>query len=317
MISTTPCVPQDVKVTLLKGGISGEREISLISGAACAKGLREIGFDVVEVDTKDADMIQQIVDSNPDVVFIALHGKYGEDGCMQGLCELLGVPYTGPGVLASALAMDKTRAKCVYRANGLPTPQSFVINKGDDYDIDEIISVVGEKSVVKPSREGSSDGVSMATNAEELAEAIKVAFESDSIVLIERFIEGTEVTVAVLGNSDPQALPVIEIVPEISGFYDFEAKYAAGGSTHIIPARLSDEATKTCMDYGVAAHKALGCEGVSRTDMFVDTDDNVWVIETNTIPGMTPTSLLPDAASKIGIGFNELCKLLVELALER
>ena len=316
MINTKPCVPQDVRVTLLKGGISGEREISLVSGESCAKALREEGFPVVEVDTKDEDMIQQILDSKPDVVFIALHGKYGEDGCMQGLCELMQVPYTGPGVLASALAMDKVRTKVFYNANGLPTPPSVSIVKGEVYDLDAIRAEVGEKCLVKPAREGSTLGITLVNQASELEPAIQKAFESDDLVLVEHFISGTEITVAVLGNAEPEALPIIEIVPEVSEFYDFEAKYAAGGSTHVIPARIGDEATAQCQAYAVAAHKALGCTGVSRTDMFVEPDGKIWLIETNTIPGMTPTSLLPDTASRIGIEFGPLCKMLVELALE-
>lgn len=318
MITTTSCVPQELNVTLLKGGESGEREISLVSGGACAKALREVGFNVTEIDTKEPGAIQALLDSKPDVVFIALHGKDGEDGCVQGLCELMRVPYTGPGVLASALAMDKTRAKAFYRSVGLPTPTSVTINRGEDYDIPGIISAVGEKSVVKPAREGSSLGVSIVDNAQALGQAIQKAFECDKTVLVERFVKGREVTVAVLGNEECEALPVIEIVPSQEGaFYDFEEKYSAGGATHVIPARLTDEETATCQKYGVAAHKALGCVGVSRTDMMVDEDGNCWVIETNTIPGMTPTSLLPDTASRVGIDFNQLCKMLVELALER
>ena len=318
MIQTTSCVPQDVKVTLLKGGESGEREISLVSGGACAKALREGGFPVTEIDTKDPDKIQQILDSKPDVVFIALHGKDGEDGCVQGLCELMRVPYTGPGVLASALAMDKTRAKAFYRAHGLPTPPAVTLNRGDEYDVEEIIESLGGKCVVKPAREGSSLGVSIVNDPAALDEAIQAAFECDSIVLVERFIKGTEVTVAVLGNTEFEALPVIEIVPSETGeFYDFEEKYSAGGATHIIPARISDEETKACMENAIGAHRALGCVGVSRTDLMVGEDGICWVIETNTIPGMTPTSLLPDTASRVGISFNDLCKMMVELALER
>lgn len=318
MIRTKPCNPQDVRVTLLKGGESGEREISLVSGASCAKALREVGFEVTEIDTKDKDMIQALLDSKPDVVFLALHGRDGEDGCVQGLCELMRVPYTGPGVLASALAMDKTSAKVFYRDSGLPTPSSVTLTKGEAYDVAEIVSKLGDKVVVKPAHEGSSLGVSIVDNKEDLLAAIDAAFECDTKVLVEQFIKGTEVTVAVLGNEEVEALPVIEIVPSAEGaFYDFEEKYSAGGASHIIPARITDEQTKTCMEQAIAAHKALGCVGVSRTDLMVGEDGTCWVIETNTIPGMTPTSLLPDTASRVGIGFNELCKMLVELALDR
>lgn len=317
MIETVPCVPEETRITLLKGGESGEREVSLVSGASCAQALREVGFPVVEVDTAEVDAIQQIIDSKPDVVFIALHGKYGEDGCVQGLCELMHIPYTGPGVLASALAMDKTRTKVFYRSHGLPTPPSVTINRSDGYDVDAILAEIGEKCLVKPAHEGSTVGISMVKAAADLEPAILKAFDSDNLVLIEKFVEGTEVTVAVLGNSEPEALPVIEIVPEISDFYDYEAKYAAGGATHVIPARIGDEATAKCQEYAVTAHKALGCVGVSRTDMFVGPQGEIWLIETNTIPGMTPTSLLPDTAKTVGIEFGELCRKLVEFALER
>ncbi len=315
MKCTYTCNPSETKIVLLKGGKSGEREISLLSGTACAQALREKGFDVVEIDPAENDFIKKIEEVDPDVIFIALHGRDGEDGCVQGMCEMMGIPYTGPGVLASALAMDKCKAKTFYIASGLPTPHSITLFKGEEYSIEDIVGTVGEKCVVKPAREGSALGVSIVNMPSDLESAINNAFSHDDEILVERFVEGTEVTVAVLGNSEPEALPVIEIVPqESSDFYDFEAKYAAGGSTHIIPARLSDEITQNCQRIALSAHKALGCRGVSRSDLIVDASGTCWLLETNTIPGMTETSLLPDAARKIGIEFNELCELLVNLA---
>lgn len=317
MIATKPCVPEQTRVTLLKGGKSGEREISLASGAACAEALRGEGFPVVEIDTADSDMLQQILDSKPDVVFLALHGKDGEDGCMQGFLELMEVPYTGPGVLASALAMDKVKAKVMYRAAGLPTAQSLTLLAGEDYNPEAIIETVGEKCVVKPAREGSALGVHIVEGAAELGVAIAEAFQHDTEVLVESFVAGTEITVAVLGNDHPEVLPIIEIVPqESSEFYDFEAKYASGGATHICPARLDNETTELCKQYALRAHDALGCRCVSRTDMIIDGQGKPWLLETNTIPGMTATSLLPDAASKVGLEFGPLCRKIVELALE-
>lgn len=317
MLETRPCVPENTRVTLLKGGKSGERDVSLDSGAACAAALRGEGFPVIEVDTADRNAIQMILDSNPDVVFIALHGKDGEDGCVQGLCELLDVPYTGPGVLASALAMDKGRAKVFYEHAGLATAPWVRVRAGEPYDAGELADKIGGKCVVKPVREGSALGVHMVTNEHELELALDEALRHDSEALIERYVSGTEITVAVLGNANPQALPVIEIVPQgKSEFYDYEAKYAVGGANHIIPARLDDEITARCQADAVTAHGALGCTGVSRTDMIVDETGKNWVLETNTIPGMTATSLLPDAASKVGMPFGELCRKLVELALE-
>lgn len=317
MITTKPCDPRQTKVVLLKGGTSGEREISLKSGEACGRALADEGFNVVEIDTADADMLERILHEHADVVFLALHGKDGEDGCMQGFCELMGVPYTGPGVLASALAMDKVRAKVFYRHAGLNTANWTVVQRNERYDTKAIIETVGNKCVVKPDHEGSALGVHIVCGEQELSAAIEEALTHDASVIIESFVSGTETTVAVFGNDDPEVLPVIEIVPqESSDFYDFTAKYAAGGATHIIPARLSDDITKSCQQTALKAHQALGCRGVSRTDIIVDEDGVCWVLETNTIPGMTATSLLPDAAAKIGIPFGTLCRMLVELALE-
>lgn len=317
MITTKPCVPAVTKVALLKGGTSGEREISLKSGAACADALREEGFDVVEIDTGQPGALQQIIDEKPTVAFLALHGKGGEDGCMQGFCELLSLPYTGSGVLASALAMDKERSKVIYDAVGLRTAPWVTIHAGEDHDANAIIDKLGNKVVVKAAHEGSSLGVYIVEGATDLEMAIGEALTFDSTVIVEKFVKGTETTVAVLGNDSLEALPVIEIVPQgDSTSYDFTAKYAVGGSKHIIPARLDERTTAACQEAALRAHEALGCKGVSRTDIMVDEEGECWVIETNTLPGMTSTSLLPDTAGKVGISFGALCRLLVELALE-
>lgn len=317
MIITTPCDPAVTKVVLLKGGKSSERDISLKSGEACAAALREGGFEVIEIDTAENDALQRIIDAKPSVVFLALHGKDGEDGCIQGFCELLEVPYTGSGVLASALAMDKERAKVIYRAAGLKTAPWTVIHSGDDFSADDIVSKLGEKVVVKAIHSGSSIGVYIADGKTEIETAIGDAFTYDNVVLIESFIAGTETTVAVIGNDAPEALPVIEIVPQgDSTTYDFTAKYAAGGSKHIIPARLDAGVTAACQATALRAHQALGCRGVSRTDIMVDEQGEPWAIETNTLPGMTSTSLLPDTAGHVDISFGQLCRMLIELALE-
>lgn len=315
MLNVRTCDPTKIKVLLLKGGTSNERAVSLDSGAAVAVALRAEGFSVTEIDTGEKDAISRISSADCDVVFIALHGKGGEDGTVQGLCELIGKPYVGSGVLASALAMDKARSKTFYSASGLPTPNSITIEKGHDYVIEDIIAAAGEKCVVKPACDGSAIGVSIVHNHVELQQAIDMAFEVGNKVLVERYVEGMEVTVAVLGNDDPIALPVIEIVP-CNEFYDYEAKYQPGGSEHICPARISEDLAKTCQRISVEAHKALGCRGVSRSDIIIDASSTCWILETNTIPGMTSTSLLPDAARVMGIGFPQLCRLMVELALE-
>lgn len=308
--------PQNTRVALLVGGKSGEREVSFMSGRESEKALREAGFQVDVLDSAEPDFLLTLSQGDYDVAFISLHGKGGEDGTIQGALEFLGLPYTGSGVLASALAMDKTRAKTFYSAAGLPTPHSVNLQKGEPYHIDELLGVVGEKSVVKPATEGSALGVTIVHNPDELEPAIVEAFKVDDIVLVERFVEGTEITVGVLGNDDPQALPIIEIIPHAE-FYDFTAKYQTGGAEHILPARISETATQAAQRIAISAHKALGCRGMSRTDMIVDQFDTCWVLETNTIPGMTPTSLFPDAARFAGIPFEKLCISLIELALER
>ena len=244
----------------------------------------------------------------------ALHGRFGEDGTVQGLCELLELPYIGSGVLASALAIDKVKSKQFFEHAGLKTPDYAVLHRGELYDIGALVDSLGEKTVVKPANEGSSVGMTIVHSSAELPAAIEKAFKHDRVVLVERFVAGVEVTIGVLGNEDATALPTLEIVPEHE-FYDYESKYVPGMSHHIIPARVSDCAAKECQRLAVAAHKLLGCRGISRADTIVDTDDGVWLLEVNTIPGMTATSLVPDAARAAGIEFPELCRALVEWAI--
>lgn len=307
--------PAHVKIALLVGGTSGEREISLVSGHEIQKALEAQAYHFELLDTAENSYISQLVSGRFDLAFIALHGRGGEDGCIQGVLESLGIPYTGSGVLASALAMDKARAKLFYRDAGLLTPKSVALVKGENYKLVDLLAEVALPCVVKPSSEGSALGVTIAHELSQLEEAVTAAFQHDNEILIERFIEGTEITVGVLGNDELTALPVIEIVPRAE-FYDFEAKYSAGGSEHIIPARLSPEQNLSAQQSAIKAHKALGCRGFSRTDMIVDRQGACWVLETNTIPGMTPTSLFPDAARHMGMSFEELCVRLIDLALE-
>lgn len=309
------CVPENTTVAVLYGGRSSERDISIQSGKAVAAALGEAGFSIVEIDTGVKGYMQTLEDSGCDVVFIALHGKGGEDGSVQGVCEELGLPYTGSGILASALAMDKVHSKIVYRDAGIPTPESAVLRTGDEWAVDQIVQRLGEKTVVKPANEGSSMGMSIVHRASELGDAIELAFEKDNEVLVEQFVEGAEVTVAVVGNDELKALPIIQIVPR-NEFYDFDAKYAPGGSQHLCPAPIPDDQTARCTELSLAAHRALGCRGVSRSDFIIDAEGTPWILETNTIPGMTATSLIPDAARVDGVSFPELCAHLVNLALE-
>jgi D-alanine-D-alanine ligase len=303
------------KVAVLMGGRSAEREVSLNTGAQVAMALSERGFDVTRVDSRDISFIETLRALAPDVVFICLHGRFGEDGTVQGLLELLDLPYVGSGVLASALAMNKVMAKHLFVSEGLPTPPHVIVRESEPVSIEEVTAALGPKTVVKPANEGSSVGMSIVHDPSELPAALEKAFTHDGVVLIERFEEGVEVTIGVLGNDDPVALPTLEIVPE-NEFYDYDSKYVPGMSRHIIPAGVSDVARTECQRVAVAAHRSLGCAGMSRADTIVTPDGRVLLLEVNTIPGMTATSLVPDAARAAGIDFPELCERLVGFALQ-
>jgi len=307
--------PHEIRVAVLYGGRSAERAVSLNTGAQVAQALGGLGFDVVMIDTGDDEFVTGLVGAQADVAFICLHGRFGEDGTVQGLCELLELPYVGSGVLASALAMEKVKSKQFFSLAGLPTPDYAVVHRGRLYDVESLEAALGEKTVVKPANEGSSVGMTIVHDSSELSEAIEKAFLHDRDVLVERFVEGTEVTIAVIGNDEVVALPTLEIVPEHE-FYDYDSKYVPGMSSHIIPARVSEEARVECQRLAVQAHKTLGCRGISRADTIVEANGDVWLLEINTIPGMTSTSLVPDAARAAGIEFPELCQMLVAFALE-
>ena len=307
--------PTEIRVAVLKGGRSAEREVSLNTGEQVSAALAESGFDVVEIDTGDDEFVVELVRSEADVAFICLHGRFGEDGTVQGLCELIEMPYVGSGVLASALAMDKVMSKQFLSLANIPTPEYVVLHRGQELETEQITAALGPKTVVKPANEGSAIGVTIVHSPVELPAAVGLAFKYDRSVLVERFVAGTEVTVGVLGNEHPLALPTLEIVPAHE-FYDYDSKYLPGMSRHIIPARISANARRECERLSVAAHVALGCRGMSRSDLIVTAEEEALFLETNTIPGMTKTSLLPDAARAAGIEFPALCLRLVELALE-
>lgn len=309
--------PSSVRVAVLAGGVSHEREVSLSSGAQVQAALSSAGFDNELIDTQDPRAaLLRLMDGGFDVAFIALHGRGGEDGSIQGVCETLGIPYTGSGILASATAIDKSRSKVIYRHHGIPVAASVTLRRGVPYSIDDVVVAVGEKCAVKPIGDGSSVGMSIVHRSSELPDAIERAFATGEDVLVESFVPGTEVTAAVLGNDDPEALPLIEIVPHAE-FYNYEVKYSASGADHIVPARLAPEVYAKVQQYAVAAHRALGCRGMSRSDFIVDPDRGPFILETNTVPGMTETSLLPDAARHAGYDFPALCAAIVALALER
>ncbi len=306
---------QGRKVAVLMGGRSAERDVSLHTGEQVATALTSTGHLVELIDTASPTFIASLQQGDFDVAFICLHGRFGEDGTMQGLLELLDIPYVGSGVLASALAIDKVMSKHFFSLAEIPTPEYVVVQEGEQSDIAGIVRAVGPKSVVKPAKEGSSFGMSIVHEPAELPAAIELALTYDAQVLVERFIPGVEVTVGVLGNSDLMALPTLEIVPAHE-FYDYESKYVPGMCNHIIPARVSEETAEECQRISLEAHRLLGCRGMSRADTIVGEDGSVYLLEVNTIPGMTSTSLLPDSARAAGIEFPQLCEKLVELALE-
>ena len=292
-----------LKVVVLMGGISFEREVSLTSGREVAAALRNEGYEVIELDA-GPDVAMRLSDFSPDVVFNALHGRWGEDGCVQGILELLKIPYTHSGVLASALAMDKQNSKATYRAAGLPVVDSLLADRAE-------ISqhhLLEPPYVIKPNNEGSSCGIYFVhENANEPA---ALGDGLPETMMVEQYIKGRELTTTVMGE---RALGVTEIVTD--GWYDYDAKYKEGGSYHVVPANVPEGLTEACLDYARRAHRALGCRGVSRTDFRWDDTQGVaglYLLETNTQPGMTPTSLSPEQAAKHGITFGSFCRWILE-----
>ncbi|QFT92637.1 D-alanine--D-alanine ligase B [Roseovarius sp. THAF9] len=285
------------------GGPSAEREVSLSSGQECAAALREAGYEVVEVDA-GRDLAVVLADLEPDVVFNALHGRWGEDGCVQGLLEWMQIPYTHSGVLSSALALDKQRTKAAYRAAGLPVVNSIIVDKGEVAKA----HVMPPPYVVKPNNEGSSVGVYIVHEAANAPP--QLSEEMPQTVMVEAFAPGRELTTSVIGD---RSLGVTDIITD--GWYDYHAKYADGGSRHVIPADIPQEIAEACEDYALRAHAVLGCRGLSRTDFRWDEAkglDGLILLETNTQPGMTPTSLSPEQAQAAGMSFPQLCDWLVK-----
>lgn len=307
------------KVLVLMGGISTEREISLKSGAAVAKALQEAGYTVETLDINQNN-VSEIAKINPDVCYLALHGKFGEDGCIQGMLEWMGIPYTGPGVSASAICMDKALTKKILIQSGIPTPKSLEYTKEECKDTEkiknELIAELGIPVVLKSPCQGSSIGVVIVRDEGSVVDAVEEVFKYGDIMLAEQFVSGVEISVPVVGNENPEVYPIIEIVPACE-FYDFESKYTPGMSEHIIPARISDKATEKVNKIAKEAYEKTGCRGVSRIDFIVDENDNPYVIEINTIPGMTETSLVPDSARYIGVEFPQLVDRIVKLALKK
>lgn len=295
------------RVAVLMGGQSSEREISLKTGKAVASALRRIGRDVFEFDVSP-NLGSNLLENDVEAVFICLHGRYGEDGTVQGLLELIKIPYTGSGVTASSIAMDKAISKVLFKANGVLVPDGFVV-KG--FPKDKERSKIKSPVVVKPCREGSTVGVSIVMNEEELEAAFWKALEFDSEILVEEYIEGRELTVTILGDP-PRALPIVEVISE-KGFYDYYAKYITGKTKYIVPAELADKETELTKAEALKAYGAIKCSSLARVDLLYE-DGKPYVLEVNTIPGMTESSLAPKAAAAVGMSFDDLVDEVMESA---
>lgn len=299
-----------MRIALLLGGKSKEREISLRSGEAVYKALKNMNFQVSKIDPASNNFLEKIKSGKFDLCFIALHGKYGEDGCIQGLLETLNIPYTGSGVLSSALAMNKIMAKTVFLRENIPTPPFISLKKGE-----VIKNKLKFPLIVKPTSQGSTIGVRVVKKKQDLDAAIKYAFMFDREIILEEYIKGKEITAPILGNSNPEVLPLIEIKYN-SELYDYKSKYTKGKSSHIIPPLISKNVYQKIEEIAVMAHKSLHCEGISRVDLILD-KDIPFVLEVNTIPGMTEVSLVPESAKSAGISFEDLVRRIINFAMEK
>ncbi|MDR3306470.1 MAG: D-alanine--D-alanine ligase [Endomicrobium sp.] len=293
------------KIGVLYGGLSSEREISVKSGKAVLSVLKKLKVRAVGIDV-NRDVAEKIRKANIDVAYIVLHGPMGEDGTVQGMLEIMGIPYAGSGVFASSASMDKDISKKLFRCSGIPTPEWMVVKQ-----FEPVAEIKKYPVVVKPVSQGSALGVAIVKNTSQFAVAAKEAFKYDKEIIVEKFISGKEITVGVLNG---KSLPVIEIVPK-GEFYDFKSKYQKGGSGHIIPARISGKAYSNAQYYAEKIFKVFKCKAVCRADMIVDKNNKVWVLENNAIPGMTATSLLPDASKAVGYDFKDLVLKIIESSL--
>jgi len=305
-----------LRLALLAGGKSGEREVSLKGAEEVARALDPKKYEVKRYDPA-TDLAKLATEADSlDAAFILLHGPYGEDGTVQGFLDLLDIPYQGSGVLGSAIAMDKNLAKILYRNAGLKVPDWYMAEEDDIANPSRVLGHLGLPLVIKPVRQGSSLGMTIARSEEDIAEGLRKAFAIDSEVMVEEFIAGREITGGIIGNKELLAIPLVEIIPGAEyDFFDYEAKYQPGATKEICPAELDEPLKIRAQSCALTAHKALQLRGYSRTDMIISNDD-IFVLETNTIPGMTPTSLLPQAAAAAGLNFSALLDRLIELALE-
>src|SRR5436305_1091628 len=309
---------RDARVAVVCGGPAAEREVSLTSGREVANALRQ-SFDDVTTHEPDLHLAEELLRGNIDVVFPALHGPLGEDGSIQGMLEVAGVPYVGSGVAASACAMDKVIAKRLFREAGLPLAREVVVElgSGPSEGAARVLAELPGRVAVKPATQGSAVGVTFAESEQQLVAALEDAFRFDTQVLVEEFVEGSEITVGILESPEPQAFPVIDIRTPKDSWYDFEHRYAAGLSEHVIPAPLPEVLYARVQQLAVEAHVTLGCRDLSRVDFLVEPSGRIVLLEVNTLPGSTPTSLYPDGAQAAGISFEQLVERLVRQALGR
>lgn len=306
------------KVLVLMGGESLEREVSLRSGQAVFQALSEGDYEVVALDLT-RDSLHRVLEIKPDAVFIALHGNKGEDGTVQGFLDLMDIPYTGSGVAASAICMNKILSKKMFIYANIPTPDFYILDKDflsqEKWDVDLLVDIIGLPVVIKAPTQGSSIGTYIIRNQEGIEPAIREAMYYGKEVLTEKFIAGTEITASVLGNENPQVLPLIEIT-SVNDFYDYQSKYTPGMCNHIIPARIDAATSHEIEIIAVKTYEALNCRGFARIDFIVDQTGQPYVLEVNTVPGMTEMSLVPDAARAAGIDFKSLVDGILKLALE-
>ncbi len=306
-----------MKIAVLYGGVSKERDVSISSSKGIMKALEKNGHEVIGIDFHP-DRLQEIIELQVDIVFIGLHGKFGEDGSVQGMLDMLDIPYVGSGVLASSLAMDKFMAKKMFASESIPVAKDeryYIKQESEIASVSEDIRAKFDVPfVIKPNREGSTLGLTIVTDELEIKAAIKNAMQSDAFILVEQFIKGKELTVPVIGKmGEESALPIIEIIPK-NDLYDYESKYSEGGSEHIVPAQIEDALTTKIKQYAVKAHQILGCETYSRADFLLTEDGTPYILEVNTLPGMTPTSLFPDSAATVDITYEAMIEQFVQLS---
>lgn len=310
-----------MRIGVLMGGRSLERDVSLRSGRRVSHALGLLGHEVLDLDV-DENLVPVLRREHLDLVYIALHGKFGEDGTVQELLEILDIPYTGPGVFSSAIGFNKALSKEIFIREGIPTPPFFVLSRATFEEMGALhsLNAAGDKLgfplVVKPAAQGSALGIKIAASQEDLPEAVRSALHYDERVLLEKYVKGTEVAASILGNDELQALPLVETVPH-SSFFDFDSRYTPGMTEYYCPARLEDDVSGRAVEVALHAHRSLGCLNVSRVDIIIDAEGVPQVLELNISPGMTETSLLPMAAESAGLDFTELVRLLVRLAMEK